>query len=208
MAKVNGPLFSMEVSGTVGGTLVYSKWKGQAYVRERVIPSNPRSAAQTGIRSMMKFLAREWAGLSSIIKSGYEALASANGFSPFNAYMRANMNRWVDSLVPSQAIDAAGSNTPATVSALTLTGGSGNCNIAITLSTAANQWGVIVYRSPAAITVLDRSTAVAVIPVDGDSTLNYLDSGLEPGTYHYRVAAITDDGVLGTAIADDSEAVS
>jgi len=41
MARVVGPLMSLAASQTLGGTLVFSQWKGRAYVRLRVDPYNP-----------------------------------------------------------------------------------------------------------------------------------------------------------------------
>jgi len=54
MAKVSGPLFSMEASGGFGGAIVFGKWKGRATVRQLVIPSNPRSAGQEAARNAMR----------------------------------------------------------------------------------------------------------------------------------------------------------
>lgn len=46
MAKVTGPLMSMDASGKLGDAIVFAKWKGQNYVRQFVIPANPQSASQ------------------------------------------------------------------------------------------------------------------------------------------------------------------
>lgn len=51
MAKVTGPLMSLDASGTVGNTAVFSKWKGRNYVRLRVTPMNPQSQGQADSRS-------------------------------------------------------------------------------------------------------------------------------------------------------------
>ena len=51
MPVVTGPLMSLAASQTLGGTLVYSQWKGRFYVRMKVTPYNPKSAYQTGIRN-------------------------------------------------------------------------------------------------------------------------------------------------------------
>ena len=53
MARVTGPLFSLDASQSLFKTLVYSKWKGLNYVRARVVPYNPKSSYQTGIRDTM-----------------------------------------------------------------------------------------------------------------------------------------------------------
>ena len=54
MAKVTGPLMSLDASGTVAGTVVFSKWHGRNYVRQRVIPQNPRSEDQEFARNDMR----------------------------------------------------------------------------------------------------------------------------------------------------------
>jgi hypothetical protein len=53
MAKVTGPLMSLDASGTVGKTATFSKWKGQNYVRLRVTPLNPQSNAMQLVRIKM-----------------------------------------------------------------------------------------------------------------------------------------------------------
>lgn len=58
MAKVTGPLMSLDASGTVAETITFSKWKGRNYVRQRVIPSNPQTADQLEGRSILGTLAK------------------------------------------------------------------------------------------------------------------------------------------------------
>lgn len=53
MPRLTGPLFSLDARQTLGKTIVYSAWKGLSYCRLRVIPYNPKSAYQTGIRNTM-----------------------------------------------------------------------------------------------------------------------------------------------------------
>lgn len=48
--KVTGAFMSLDASGTFGGLLTASKWKGQPYIRQRVTPSNPNSAGQIAQR--------------------------------------------------------------------------------------------------------------------------------------------------------------
>ena len=54
MAKVTGPLMSMDASGAFGGALVFGKWKGRPTVRQLVTPSNPKSANQTIARNRVR----------------------------------------------------------------------------------------------------------------------------------------------------------
>ena len=208
MVKLTGPCMSMSASATLGNTITYSIWKGRPYARQRVIPSNPRSANQTGMRAMFKFLAQQWDGLGTTPKASYEADAEAKSISAYNEYIATNMRRWKNYEAPSQTKPAAEASTPLTVSNMTLTGGEGHVSISLTPSAAANIWGFEIYRDSAEITVPNNSNCIAVVPADGASAVVYNDSGLAAGTYHYRAAVINVDGVRGTAIADDSEAAT
>ncbi len=208
MVKLTGPMFSLTASGTIGGTLTYASWKGRAYARQRVIPTNPQSAGQTGMRSMFKFLSQEWSGLSAPDQASYDADATAKEISPFNSYMALNMNRWKNYLPPTMNFTPAEASTPLTVTTQTLTGGEAYANIDLTPSAATDIWGFEIYRELAAITDPNNSNTVAVIPADGANSVEYNDTSLDPGTYHYRSCVINDDGVRGVVIADDTVVVT
>ena len=51
MARVTGPLMSMEASGTIGKTLTFANWVGRQYVRRWTRPANPQTASQMGQRN-------------------------------------------------------------------------------------------------------------------------------------------------------------
>ena len=51
MARVTGPLMSMEASGTIGKTLTFANWLGRQYVRRWTRPSNPQTADQMDQRN-------------------------------------------------------------------------------------------------------------------------------------------------------------
>lgn len=46
MAKVTGPLMSLEASGTIGNALTFSRWVGRPYVRRYTVPGNPQTLGQ------------------------------------------------------------------------------------------------------------------------------------------------------------------
>lgn len=54
MAKVSGPLMSMDARGAFAGTLVFANWKGRPTVRQLVKPSNPATTAQVGVRNELR----------------------------------------------------------------------------------------------------------------------------------------------------------
>jgi len=51
MARVKSPFLSLGASGSIGDALTSAKWKGVKTVRAHAAPANPKTAAQTGVRS-------------------------------------------------------------------------------------------------------------------------------------------------------------
>ena len=54
MAKVDGPLLSIEARGKIADALVYFPWKGRHVVRQWLKPTNPQSTLQGYLRAAMK----------------------------------------------------------------------------------------------------------------------------------------------------------
>lgn len=72
MAKVKGPLMSMEASGAYGGTLVFGQRKGASVVRQLVTPANPQSQGQEDARNIVRVggTLQRFANATSMIASG------------------------------------------------------------------------------------------------------------------------------------------
>jgi hypothetical protein len=203
MARTTGPLLSLDASGSIGGAMTFSKWKGRNYVRKLVIPDNPKSAKQTGVRAMMSYLAQLWTSVTAPNKATWDTLAATKDISPFNAFVGENLARWQTNKGPTQGYPAAETDVPGAVTSNAAVGHAGYAVLSVVLPAAAARAGIIVYRDSAEITVPNWANAVAVLPASVDAgTQVYTDSPLVAGTYHYRTAAITDDGVIGTACAD------
>lgn len=54
MAKVTGPLFSMDARNKFGGALVFTAWKGRNVVRQLVTPANPMTQNQEDARNRVR----------------------------------------------------------------------------------------------------------------------------------------------------------
>lgn len=208
MARLTGPLMSLDASGTIAKTVTYSKWKGRNYARERIIPANPKSAKQTGIRALFAFVAAFWDSLSAPNKATWATIADSLQITNFNAYVRENLNRWMNWQAPTEAYPAAEASTPLTVTTLTTTGGVGQVDISITPSGSTDIWGMVILRDSAEITVPDWTKAVKVLVADGSNAVTWVDTPLAAGTWHYRAAVINTDGVLGTVKADQTATVT
>lgn len=203
MARVKGPLFSMEASGTIGGAIVFSKWKGRDYVRRHAIPSNPKSGLQTGVRAVFGFIAQQYAGLSEADVSDWQDLAAGDNITPLNAQIRDAVDRARRNLGWRENTTDTGSTAPAAPTAATATAQPHTLVLDWTdpAGDVAN-YCIAIYRSVTTGFTPDISNLVAVVPV---GTETYTDVGLTAGTeYFYRARGINTDGVLGALIAQFS----
>lgn len=197
MVKVSGPMMSFDASGKIAKTAVFAKWKGRNYVRKLVTPANPKSALQVSVRAMLKFLSQQWAGIGSTPQGTWDDLAAATQISPFNAYVSRNQSRWREFQAPSQSYPAAETGTPPVATLDSATGGPSYIDVAMTITTLNDVWGVILFRSPTGTFDTSRATAIAVLLVDSTGAMTYTDSGLAAGTYYYDARYFTSEGLLG-----------
>ena len=205
MATVKGPLFSIGASGSIGGAIVYSTWKGRPYVRQHAVPSNPKSVGQVSIRAMLKFLSQYWATLSDVQQADWETRAAVTNISPFNAYLSYNMTRWGLGLYPSQADPATETNTPGTTANATSTAASRSIDLSCDISVLADNWAIAIFRGLVTGVAATRNELVQIIPAASAATFTWLDFPLTPGIEQFYIqAAVTDDGVLGTPEAETS----
>lgn len=198
---------SVDASGKFAGSMVFSKWKGRNYARQLVTPKNPKSAKQTGVRGMMKFIADRWYYLTAPAKATWDAIAASKSISAFNAYVGENLTRWQEFKAPTEEYPADETANAITTTQV-LTGGQGFCSIGLTPSGAGDNWGFAIFRDTAEIVAPNWNNCIAVIPANGATAVSYTDSPLDAGTYHYRASVFNTDGTLGTICADASEAVT
>lgn len=96
MAKVTGPLLSLDASGSVAGAMTFSRWKGINYVRQRVIPTYSNTTDQANVRAIVHDASIAWkAGstiggiaLNSAYKLAYNEKASGMAMSGFNLFIK------------------------------------------------------------------------------------------------------------------------
>lgn len=203
MATVKGPLFSLGASGTIGGSIVYSGWKGRAYVRRHAIPANPKSVSQYSVRAMMRFLSQYWTNLSASEKADWATRAAVTNISPFNAYIAYSMDRWGREEYPTQQDPAAETGTPGTLTTETATAGVRSITVANTVSVLADNWGILLYRSVTTGFTPARNNMYRIMEAVSAAAFTFLDTAVDVGTpYYYRGRAITDDGVAGALWAE------
>lgn len=209
MVKVYGPLFSISATGTLAKAVTFSSWKGRAYVRQRVIPANPQSGPQTGMRAMLKFLSQQWTNLSDAEKADWTTRAAATVISPFNAYVAYNQSRWRSYLNPSKLDPADETGTEPGVPITTPTGGIRQIQLSIAdHATLRPDWAYVIHRSTLTGFTPAFSNVVAIVEWDASNTTIYIDTPLAIGTYYYRVYGTLDTGMKGVVEAEVSGAAT
>ena len=103
MAKVKGPLFSMDARGQIGKALVYAGWKGIAWVREWFIPQNPRDPLQVKVRAIWSLGVMRYQTIGAINKATWEVGAERKGKaqSGFNYFMSEYVKNMWAGIAPS-----------------------------------------------------------------------------------------------------------
>lgn len=200
MARVTGPLFSMSASGQLGKAIVFTEWKGRPVVRAYAIPANPRSQAQRYTRSMMTFLSKAWTNLSAAEQAGWDAGAASLSISPFNEYVRVNMDYWKQQNGPIVTPGQAAGTDPV-LGAITATYGVGQIGFSNVVTTANDIWalGILCRLGSAPASSLSYAmlvTEYTASPVTG--TIYNLDAG----TYYVEQFAITTGGSISYGNTD------
>lgn len=96
MAKVNGPLFSLDARGQIGKAVVFSIWKGINYVRTYTVPKTGVEAEQLAVRDLLSQASIAWklgstvgaVTLDSAYKLAFNTAAAGQAYSGFNLFIK------------------------------------------------------------------------------------------------------------------------
>jgi hypothetical protein len=204
MVKVNAPAFSLDASGSLANAITFSKWKGRNYVRSLVRPSNPKSVLQVAVRSMMKFLAQNWASMTAPEQADWLDLAKATSISNFNAFVAANMTRWRQMHAPSTYTPATEAGTQAACAAATAVGGYHQAVVTFNVAGVNDGWGIAIERNTVDVYKGTIAAIVGVIPTPAAEAIEWTDTPLTAGTYYYYWRRFTRFGKLDGPFAQGS----
>jgi len=91
MAKVSAPFLSLSAGGKFADTLVAARWKGIPYMRQYVVPANPKTTAQVAHRALFTASVLFWQTIKTdalmVTAWALEALVSPVTLSGFNSFM-------------------------------------------------------------------------------------------------------------------------
>lgn len=205
MAKVMYSPIVVSISGKVADA-VFARWKGRNYLRSRVVPANPKSAAQTVVRESMARAVSLWQSLYAELKTAMDVYAAGYRMSGYNWMV--GQNRKDEEGHDSNAVTPA---NPLIDGAATFTPISGAAGI-ITL-----QWTGGTISADHKVTALHRKVEVAsevdaITLFEEDTTLfsagTLSMTGLDTGEL-YRVWVINEDTTDDTySISSGAEATA
>lgn len=209
MVKVYGPMMSMDASGKLADTIVFSKWKGRNYVRNRVIPSNPQSGSQVGVRAMFRFLSQQWATLLDADRASWLDRATAAVVSNFNAYMGFNQDRWRRGLSPTHQDPVGDDGEYGNINWDGITAGVRMATLNFTRVAPQRHWGCIIARSLTTGFTPALDTTKLIVSLRTGADHDIVDAPLAAGEYFYRVRYFNFDGHADPAwVAEDSVVVT
>jgi len=91
VSKPTAPLLSMRAKGQIGKSIVFSKWRGRAYAREYVEPSNPQTVEQTHTRDCFTWLQRVYKTAPALFVEPWTRYASGKVLTDRNAFTKFNL---------------------------------------------------------------------------------------------------------------------
>lgn len=182
MAKVTGPLFSVDARGKIADTLVFMGWRGIKTVRKWLKPANPRTAAQVQTREFFTNAVMAHHGLSVTDKAALRLAASGQPFSGFNLWVN-----WMKSTLDALKIWVTIKNVTGTA------GAAGSGQITVAGSASANLPLRIKYGRT---TALNDGEAADITPIANSFTRAI--TGLLPATiYYFKIELMTPNGSRG-----------
>ncbi len=202
-------MFSLDASGSLAGTVVFSKWKGRPYARQLVRPANPKSGGQVSMRAMLKFLSQQWQAISVASRATWEPLADAGVYSEFNAYSSVSLKRNADFLAPVQTAGSNQTDTPAVIDLFTATAGVRSISIALhDDATNDGSWGYLLYRDITTGFTPAFDNLIGIVVADGVNTVTWVDPNLAPDTYYYDAKPFAADGAIGALMGEINATVT
>lgn len=190
MARITFSPLIIAASGKVKDT-VFSKWKGRNYIRARVTPANPQSAAQTLVRDSLARCVTLWQSNNTRAKNAWDLYASPYSMSGYNKFVSAN--RALEQASSELKYSAHNANIDLQ-SAMAAVSGSGSGEIDVTWSggtIGGDYWCLIAVRKVGEDTFTE---------IEFDTTLNSAGlqtiTGLTPSSQYQVYTCVYNDTTL------------
>lgn len=143
MAKTKAPLFGFDGSGQIGQALVFGNWRGVGYARRYVQPANPRSAEQTKTRNVFTFMEQSWKQAPLALRSTWDTYAKGRPFVGRNAWVGQNVKALRGKADLADIVISPGANGGVRPTSISVTAGSGEATVAVTLPPLPTGWSFV-----------------------------------------------------------------
>ncbi len=200
--KITPSVLIGEMSGAAG-PVVFSKWKGVAYVRQKVTPANPNTVAQQTQRGYFSQVVSWWHNITTTLQDYCEELIEGEPLSGFNAFQSRNVKDLVQTVDP--RICPLATDIAAIETFVATTGAPGEISLTWTAGDAVPTSNIAYYvcKFPA-----DVLTGELITPTSTGALVSALAetlSGLENGVA-YQVFALVESATaeFSVAVADDA----
>ena len=140
MAKVTAPLLSLGARGTIGKAQTYSVWKGIPYVRQRVVPANPKSAGQVATRGTFSWCHDAYKLGGSQFQDPWKLYVKGQPMGPGNAFGQANIPVLRSQTNLARLIFTKAAKGGVSLAAIALTAGAGQITANLTLPPMPSGW--------------------------------------------------------------------
>lgn len=197
MVRVHGPMLSQDARGSVGTAVNFSKNRNANYARKIPVSRDLRTASQVSSRAMLAFLSQAWHTFSPPIQQTWEVVSPPPGYTPYNAFISANLSAWNIAHAPSQANAPPGPEPRLDSPFLIVTAATKQLRLQINDGLQPPDWGWAIHRALTTPVSAHPETLVALI-LRTPPTSYYTDAPLPSGvTYYYITRGFTADGYWG-----------
>lgn len=142
MSKTIAPLLSFGASGAIAKTQVYSTWKGRAYARRYVVPSNPDTAEQQLTRSVFAWLNQVWKFAPASMTAAFDAYAEGQVMTGRNAFIKQNLPNLREASDLENFVFSPGARSGISAPSLVLTPGNDQIQAVLTAPTLPTGWTI------------------------------------------------------------------
>jgi len=194
MVKLTGPGLATKASGSLGEELIFSTWKGKAYVKQHRKPTQPRTGKQIGMRVTMAALSSAWKLATAPQHATWNELAAASNISAFNAHTAYNLSRWRDNNTPTRSWPATPTTVTRTWTSPTLAVQGRTITIAWNLTALGNGWFVPIYRVNDQIEKGDWDQLIGMIYQVAPGPNHFIDHAPIVGRNFYSISLCSTDG--------------
>lgn len=171
MAKVTGPLLSVSARGTIANTQTYSSWRGVNYVRQRVIPANPRTMEQQKTRNVFTNMGKIWAFAPALLRDPWDTYAIGKPKTGRNTFIGENVRVLREELDMTKFVGSIGARGGIPLDSVTAAPTANPGEVKVTPTLPALPTGWVIY-SVVAVALQNQAPAEPFlgIIVGGEST--------------------------------------